>query len=157
MLVDIEGAVMNPGVYELGHDTRIVDALASAGGFSAFADREWVAKNLNKAAKLVDGGKIYIPSAQEKNPVQTPNNKSQIQTNNATDNILGTSEGKINVNTASQSELESLSGVGPVTAEKIINSRPYSSVEELLERKVLGKSWYENNKNILLVVYYLVK
>src|SRR3990167_11304920 len=60
--IDVVGAVMNPDVYELEEGSRVSDALTAAGGFNASADREWVAKNLNRAAKIVDGGKIYIPT-----------------------------------------------------------------------------------------------
>ena len=61
--VDIQGAVAKPGVYQLPSGSRINDLLILAEGLSAEADRDWVAKNLNLAQKLIDGVKIYIPAA----------------------------------------------------------------------------------------------
>src|SRR5690242_19954058 len=58
--VDVEGSVAHPGVYVLASNARVQDGLVAAGGLSAGADREFVAKNLNLAAKVIDGGKIYI-------------------------------------------------------------------------------------------------
>ena len=55
----------------------------------------------------------------------------------------------VSVNSASQSELESLPGIGPVTAGKIIDGRPYNQVEELLERKIVGKATFEKIKNLI--------
>ena len=83
---DIEGAVVDPGVYELGFDSRIQDLLVAGKGLSATADRDWVAKNLNLAAKLSDGAKVYIPVVGE-----------SIQVSNQ----LGiASSGSININVA---------------------------------------------------------
>ena len=131
---NIEGAIVNPGVYELSSSSRIQDLLIVAGGLSADADRDWVSKNLNLAAKLNDGGKVYIPRVGE-------------QKSGAT--ILGYEDitGKININNASQVELDRLPGIGPVTAQKIIDNRPYQTIEELLERKIVGKSTFEKIKD----------
>ena len=59
--IDISGEVINPGVYRLTGEVRVNDILIKAGGLSANADRDWVAKNLNLAEKLIDGEKIFIP------------------------------------------------------------------------------------------------
>jgi len=59
--VDIEGAVLKPGVYKLASDARVQDGLIAAGGMSDKADRLMIAKNLNLAAKLADGSKLYLP------------------------------------------------------------------------------------------------
>jgi len=145
VVVEVAGAVENPGVYQLSEGARIEDALIAAGGISADADREWMEKILNRAAKITDGQKIYIKHLEEESA-----------------NILGVSsgsggglpansEGVININTASQKELESLPGIGPVTAQNIIEHRPYSSVEELLQKKILKTNVYETNKDRLSV------
>ena len=145
VVVEVAGAVENPGVYQLSEGARIEDALIAAGGISADADREWMEKILNRAAKITDGQKIYIKHIGEESA-----------------NILGVSsgsggglpansEGVININTASQKELESLWGIGPVTAQNIIEHRPYSSVEELLQKKILKTNVYETNKDRLSV------
>ena len=145
VVVEVAGAVENPGVYQLSEGARIEDALIAAGGISADADREWMEKILNRAAKITDGQKIYIKHLEEESA-----------------NILGVSsgsggglpansEGVININTASQKELESLPGIGPVTAQNMIEHRPYSSVEELLQKKILKTNVYETNKDRLSV------
>jgi len=92
--VDLAGAVMKPGVYELPVDSRYKDLLARAGGLSAEADREWVGKNLNLAQKLVDGQKVYLPFASE-----------------AEGEVAGAEavkSDKININQAAATELDSL-------------------------------------------------
>ena len=65
VMVDVAGAVEKPGLYKLTSGSRIGDALVMAGGLSAAADREWVAKSINLAEVLKDGGKVYIPVKQE--------------------------------------------------------------------------------------------
>ena len=131
--VDVEGAVARPGIYELAVGSRMEDLLTKAGGLSAEADREWVAKSLNRAQKLTDGAKVYVPKQNER--VESREGKSGVAGSSIT--------GKINVNTASASELDKLWGVGPATAQKIIENRPYQTVEELLSKKVLKKNVYE--------------
>lgn len=149
--VDIEGAVMAPGVYEVEEGSRITAALAQAGGLSTAADREWLAKNMNLAAKVVDGGKIYIPSLAETSEGKTPFDSSGGKQNlNNLSNLLGVTTGKVNINTASQAELEALPGIGPVTAGKIISGRPYQTVEELKSRKVVGNALFEKIKDLIV-------
>lgn len=126
--VDVSGAVERPGVYELILGSRIEDAIASAGGLSRELDQESFSKNINQAQKVIDGMKIYIPKRGD----------------DPTSYSVGTS-----VNTASQGELESLSGIGPVTAQKIISGRPYSALEELVTKKILGQSLFEKLKDKL--------
>lgn len=133
--VDVAGAVMKPGLYKLSPGARMNDALVVAGGLGEKADREWLNKNLNLAAKIVDGQKIYIPSQGESNKVAPSQSKG------------ATLSEKININSASSTELDTLWGVGPATAEKIISSRPYGSVEELLTKKVVKSNVYETIKD----------
>lgn len=139
--VDLAGAVERPGLYLLPLESRIQDALVLAGGLSAQADRTWVAKHVNLAAKLNDGMKVYIPAQGEK-------------LSGGGDNVGGvvsgitsnTSEGIININSASEAELDTLPGVGQITAQKIVTNRPYQTVEELLTKKVVNKSTFEKIK-----------
>lgn len=132
---DIEGAIAKPGVYELNFGSRIQDLLIMAGGLSAEADREWISKNLNLAAKLNDGGKVYVPKVGEKN------------TTNPLAGGLNTTNAQININIASVGDLDQLPGIGPVTAQKIIDNRPYQTIDELLSRKVVNKSTFEKIKD----------
>lgn len=140
--IDIEGSVTNPGVYELDSTVRIKDALVAAGGLSDEADRDYISKTLNLAQKLTDGVKIYIPSLGEKVEVSTPN-VSTINSSNPS--------GSININSASQIQLESLPGIGPVTAGKIIGGRPYTDISELLSRKIVGSSVFGKIKDLISV------
>lgn len=138
--VDISGAVRNPGVYQLSELSRVEDAINAAGGFSDEVNSEFVAKFINQAQKLADGSKIYVPRSGEE--VTIP----------ATGQVAGNSiSAKVNINTSNQSELESLPGIGPVTASKIISSRPYQSIDELLSKKVVGKAVYEKIKESVSV------
>jgi len=132
IVVDVEGAVMQPGVYKLTTDKRMVDALAAAGGLSSDADRNWVEKNINLAGKLTDGLKIYIPRDGEE--VLSENDGG------------ATAVSVININLASISDLETLPGVGEVTAQKIVDGRPYTTIEELLEKKIVGSATFEKIK-----------
>lgn len=140
--VDIEGAVIKPGVYKFKADGRVQDVLIAAGGMNEKADREKVAKGLNLAAPLTDGGKIYIPF-QGENALATSG-----------ENVLGSStdsSGPININTATADQLDTLQGVGKVTAAKIIANRPYGSVDELLSKKVVSKKVFDENHDKITV------
>jgi len=129
--VDVEGEVIKPGVYELSSDARVQDALISAGGLTSNANRN----TINLAAKLADGQKIYVPAQGE--AVMT-----------STTGIKGIT-GLVSINSGTQAELEELPGIGPVTAGKIIDNRPYGSVQELLERKIVGKTTFEKIKDLI--------
>ncbi|MEK7622872.1 MAG: helix-hairpin-helix domain-containing protein [Patescibacteria group bacterium] len=140
--VDVGGAVEKPGLYSLPGDSRQADALTAAGGLGEKADREWVEKNLNLAQKLVDGAKIYIPERGE-----TDSNKDSPRSSLQGESL----QGRININTAGSAELDTLYGVGPATAEKIIQNRPYGAVEELLSKKAVKSNVYESIKNQITV------
>ncbi len=142
IVVDVEGAVVKPGVYKLSSDARVQDVLIAAGGLSSRADRAWVSKNLNLALKLTDGAKIYIPAAGE-----TPAQSSAVQGAQSSVNV----DGLVNVNSASQSELDTLPGIGAVTAVKIISNRPYGAISELLERKIVGSKVFSQIKDKISV------
>lgn len=140
MTIDIEGAVVKPGVYSLPEGSRIEDAIQTAGGLSGSADLDKISQTINRAAPLLDGGKLYIP---KKGAGESVSSSSQ--------DPLGSAIRLVNVNSASQSEIEALSGIGPVIAQKIINSRPYQTLEELVTRKVLGQSLFEKLKTQLIL------
>ncbi|MCL4390049.1 MAG: helix-hairpin-helix domain-containing protein [Patescibacteria group bacterium] len=129
--IDISGAVEKPGLYEMPNDSRVNDVLISAGGLAANADRMYVSKSINLAQRLTDGMKIFIPTQEE----------SQ---NNNLGNL-------ININSATAQELDALPGVGPATATKIITSRPYQSISDLIDRKVVSQSVYDKIKDAVAV------
>lgn len=140
IVVDIEGAVVTPGVYSLNSDARVKDALVAASGLAQDADRDWVSKNLNLAAKLTDSAKVYIPRVGE-----------QVFTSSNGVAGVATQSNFININSASPSELESLPGIGPVTAKKIIDNRPYNLIDDLLTKKVVGSSVFQKIKEKIAV------
>ena len=137
--VDVEGAVVKPGVYSVDSDARVKDAIIAASGLGSDADREWVAKNLNMAAKVLDGSKIYIPKFGE--ILLAPAVNSGIIGNTAL----------INISSAGAQELDSLPGIGPVTAAKIMNNRPYASVDDLLAKKVVSEKVFNQIKDKITV------
>lgn len=142
LVVDIAGGVMRPGVYRLPVEARVEDAIIMAGGLSADADGDRLSKVVNRAAKLSDGAKLYIPKKSD----ETSGNVSTANLPNSPDLPYLS---QVSVNAASQSELEALTGIGPVTATKIINGRPYTSLEELVSKKAMGQALFEKLKGQL--------
>lgn len=132
--IDISGAVLDPGVYEMGDQDRIEDLIQKAGGLREEANQEYISKHLNLAQKVVDGSKVYIPFEDEEFILAAES-----------------SSGKVNINTASNGSLENLSGIGVVTASKIVAGRPYSSIEDLVKKKIIGKSLFEKIKDHIIV------
>ena len=150
--VDVAGAVLHEGVYELKTGSRLKDAVEAAGGITDVADTDYFRRNFNQSRYVTDQEKIYIPNVQEisngiiterKQYVDylTPQTVSSVPSYNPLQLL------PVNINTADQAELEGLPGVGEVTARKIIEMRPFSSVEELLEKQVVKKNVYEQIKN----------
>jgi len=145
IMVDLQGAVEKPGVYEMKTGDRIQDLLIKAGGLSAEADRDWVNKNLNLALKLSDSAKIWIPSKSETQTVSVVAASSQTL-------VAGTSiTDKININSASLNDLDTLSGIGSARAQAIINNRPYTTIDDLVSKKVITKSVFEKIKERITV------
>lgn len=137
--VDIEGGVLKPGVYHLPADSLLQDGLIAAGGLSEHADRQLVAKNLNMASKLVDGAKIYIP-------LQGESVGSGSTTTGSDATSVGAATSQININTASEENLDSLPGIGAVTSGKIISGRPYATIDELVKKKIVGQKVFDQIK-----------
>lgn len=141
LIVDLEGAVENPGVYEMEEGQRVNDLLIKAGGLNNQVNLSITANTLNKAEKLVDGMKIYIPSTNE------PTNTTNV-TNTSSTSTIG---GKVNINTASKSELDQLPGIGSVSVDKIISGRPYSDLKDLTTKKIINSSQFENIKDQIII------
>jgi competence protein ComEA len=150
IVVDVVGAVVEPGVYRLSPGARVGDAIESAGGFSPRVDAARVATELNLAATLQDGAQIRVPSRDETPPPVGGGGTG----GGGTGGGSGPGGGLINVNTASQSELETLPGIGPVTAEKIMASRataPFTAIEQLRERGLVFESVFEDIRALITV------
>lgn len=137
--VDIAGAVIKPGVYTLANGARLQDLLIRAGGLSDQADRERIAKSINLASVLHDSMKIYIP-------IQGEAGQARLDSGQGVAGSSTTSDGLININEATSTELDSLPGVGSVTAEKIIKARPYEKIEDLVSKKAVSLSVFEKIK-----------
>ena len=123
VVVHVAGAVASPGVYELAVDSRVHDAVAAAGGAAAGADLE----GLNLAARLVDGGRVYVPVIGEIDPAAVPTGVPGEGVDVAT--------GPLDLNRATADQFEQLPGVGPATAAAIVDDRdrngPFASVDDL--------------------------
>ena len=147
IVVHVSGAVNNEGIVELEADSRVADAIEKVGGLKPDANM----KEVNLASKLEDGMKIYIPSNTEQEIQENNNTSSIIQ--NSTANKKQTS--KININTATQEELDSLPGIGPSTALKIINYRKengkFSKIEDLKEVSGIGEAKFNQLKDLITV------
>lgn len=137
IVVHVAGEVRSPGVYELSIGSRIIDAVNAAGGFTARADDEVI----NLATPVVDSSQIYIPA---KGSVQHQSFARPQPGMNvaAATNAQESSNGLVNINRATAAELEKLPGVGPSTAQAIIDYRnshgPFASPEDLLNVKGIG-------------------
>lgn len=127
--VDVRGAVLRPGVYQLPVGSRVADAITQAGGVSDAIDTDLADKMINYANTLVDGVKIYVP---KKENISSERSQS-----------LTSTDAIVSVNTSSSTQLESLPGVGEVTAKKIIDNRPYGSLDELVTKHVISASLLE--------------
>lgn len=130
--VDIEGAVAKPGLYQLPTGSRVEDAIVLAGNITSDIDAVQFSQTINRATKLVDGAKLYIPTKGE-----------TISNNIVRHDTVPSTASLVNINSASQVELESLPGVGPVTAKKIIEGRPYQTLEELVTKKAVSQSLFQ--------------
>lgn len=139
--VDVAGAVEKPGVYEFSRGSRVKDALVVANGISVDADREYVARTINGAKVLTDGEKIFIPRQQI--------NATSLENTSAEGGVLSTNV--ININSATITDLDSLPGVGEITAKKIIANRPYQNIIELKEKKIIGSSKFEKIKDLISI------
>lgn len=132
--IEVVGQVKNPGVYQINKEMIVLEAIEMAGGFNPDADLQHVHKNITLSAVVQANQKIYIPA---KNETSSPNTS-------------GDTSQKISINSASRTELMTLSGVGEVTADKIIAGRPYKTLEELKEHGV-GESLYAKIINQLVL------
>ncbi len=141
LVVDVAGAVEEPGVYEVMMGARVREVLVVAGGMSAEADREWVGKEMNLASEVRDGMKVYIPAMGEE------------VGRGGLNLVFEVSEGKISLNRASIEELDKLPGIGPALAGRIIKYREESggfiNSEEVKLVSGIGDKLYEKIKDLI--------
>ena len=136
LMIDVEGAVVNPGVYALPQGSRVRDAVAAAGGFVSNALPEAV----NQAARLQDGVRVYVPFR------GTPAPAVSVPTTVPLDKAISPAE-RVNVNTATAKELETLPRIGPTLAQRIVDYRtehgPFRQVDDLVKVKGIGSALLE--------------
>ena len=145
VVVDVQGAVVQPGVIHLPVGSRIGDAIAAAGGFGPRVAAERVGRELNLAALIRDGDKIVVPSRDD-DPAATAGGGGSAG--------ASPGSGPIDLNRATASELDALPGIGPVTANKIIAARdeqPFATVDDLRSRKIVGAATFDKIKDLLVV------
>lgn len=138
--VYVSGAVTHPEVYELPTESIIKDAIEAAGGATSEADLD----RINLALSVANGQHIYVPrQGEESLPISPPTEPSGT--------TGGTAGGKININTASQSEIETLPGIGPSKAQGIIENRPYDSIEEIQKVPGIGEVIFQKIRDLITV------
>ena len=156
IMVDVSGAVNKPGVYEFKFGSRINDAVKKAAGLSEEADKSYFSRNFNLSSYLFDQEKIHIPYIWEitsgifTEEQRILNYLSPFVINSEQQALTYYDSNKININSASSKELEELPGIGQKTAQKIIENRPFSSIEDLLIKKILNQNVYENIKDQII-------
>jgi competence protein ComEA len=149
VIIDVEGAVNVPGVHRLPSGSLLDDALAAAGGLMPQADLDRVARELNRADKLKAHQKIYVPFVTERTLAATFGAPTSTTTSSDDGGEL------INLNSATAEELDKLPGVGPSTAQKIIDYREqnggFQSVEQLNDVSGIGDATFEKLKDLVTV------
>ncbi len=146
--VDVDGAVVKPGVYRLKDGARVSQAIDAAGGLTAEAN----VTGLNRASKITDGQKIYVPTVGEQ---QTAAAVGGAESGASTTPGTGSSSGLVNINTASAAELQTLSGIGPSMAQSIIDERTqngaFASVDDLMRVSGIGEKKLAKIKDCICV------
>lgn len=152
--VDVGGAVMDPHVVCIPKDSRVFEAVSAAGGVDVNAETKYI----NMAAICNDGEKLYIPTSSEVEsgaykPENLVDDKSVLDSNLSTD--TGSYSGLINLNTASSSELQTLTGIGPSMATRILEYREqngnFSSIDDLKKVSGIGEKKFNDLKEHICV------
>lgn len=143
IVVEIKGEVKNPNIYKLNENSIIEDLINKAGGLTEFAD----ISKINRAEKLQDHIAIVIPNKND------PNSQNTISSSVSASSTQGNS--LVNLNTATDIELQSLPGVGPSKAKSIIEYREknggFKSIDEIKNIKGIGESSFEKLKDKITI------
>lgn len=147
-VVYVCGAVNSPGVYELPENSRLYEAIALAGGFSAEADPAYH----NLARGIADGERIYILSVSETEELTT---QQQVSGEDGAESVTGATDGLINLNTATAEQLMELPGIGEAKAESILEYRnkigKFTAIEEIMNVSGIGEAMYEKIRDKIVV------
>lgn len=149
IMVDVKGAVHHPGVYELTTDQRIIDAIQMAGGYLEDAETTLI----NHAQKLEDEMVIFVPKKGETYPPEIHDSIQAFTPNVSNSSSKETS--KVNINSATESELLSLPGIGPAKAQAIISYRQeqgaFKQIEDIKNISGIGDKTFEKLKDMITV------
>lgn len=145
VIIHIAGAVKKEGVIEIEENSRIADVIEKAGGLTKEADLT----DVNLAYSVKDGQKIYIPSVKDKEKATI------VSSGMGEDEAISSEEKRVNINTATQTQLEELSGIGPSTASSIISYRQekgkFKSIDEIKNVSGIGEAKYNKIKENICV------
>ena len=152
--VEIAGAVNKPGVYTLENGKIVEDLIKQAGGLKDSADKEKTSSSVNRAEILSDGEKVVIPE----NGVQASTPASEAVAGASTASSSSSSAqniGKVNINSANLSQLDSLPGIGPAYAQRIIDYRTsnggFKTIDEIKNIKGIGDKTFEKFKDLISI------
>lgn len=155
IIFDIEGAIIKPGVYRLSAGSVLIDAINKADGFSIDADRERIAKELNQASPIGNNSKIYIFKKSDKDFKVVSGGSLSTSSGTTQTSDTAKSGNKINLNKATLSELDTLPGIGPAIAQRIIDWRSanggFEVIEDLKKVKGIGDSLFEGVKGQIVI------
>ena len=149
IVVDVAGAVRRPGLYRLPAGSRVGDAIAAAGGYGPHLDVSAATLTINLAEPLADGVKVLVPERgmAVAAPAVSPGGSPAVGAAPS-----ATADGLIDLNHATQAELESLPGIGPVTARKILDARtsaPFASPEDLVARGIIRAGVFDEIRDLV--------
>lgn len=153
IVIYITGEVNSPGVFSLPSNSRIKDAIESADGLTDSADLS----NINLAFILSDGQKIYIPNKNDPSEVDTISSDDglAIVSDNYTEDSASPPIEKVNINNATQTQLETLPGIGPSTALKIIDYRnkntKFNKIEDIKNVSGIGETKFNKIKDFICI------
>lgn len=152
VVVEVVGAVRHPGVYRLPAGSRVGELITAAGGYGPRIDVARAERSLNLAATVGDGDQVRVPSRDDL-PQADVGSGAGASAGSGPGTGTTPSGGLIDLNHATQAELESLPGIGPVTAQKIMAAReeaPFGAVDDLRSRGVLGEKTFEKLRDLVV-------
>ncbi len=155
IVVDVQGAVLEPGVRQLPAGSRVAEAIAASGGYASDADLDTAAATMNLAQTLADGEQVRVPRIGESpqvagGPAGAVPPPGSVAGGDGGGAAVG-GGGLVNLNTATPEELEALPGIGPVTVQKIVAARqeqPFASLDDAVQRGVIHRGQLEDIQGV---------